>query len=106
MERDSQKASSSGIRGQALKKVSTEARKSLEKFFDKKYTWKPLLRWTRTGATHRRSWVISATIQNKERSQNETTSNALTVCRANSRTVRGLETWSSSANIHKVQTSP
>ena len=36
VERDSQKGIIIGHQGQALKKVSTEARKSLEKFFDKK----------------------------------------------------------------------
>ena len=36
VERDSQKGISIGHQGQALKKVSTEARKSLEKFFDKR----------------------------------------------------------------------
>ena len=36
VERDSQKGSIIGHQGQALKKVSTEARKSLEKFFDKR----------------------------------------------------------------------
>ena len=35
MERDSQKGIIIGHQGQALKKVSSEARKSLEKFFDK-----------------------------------------------------------------------
>ena len=35
MERDSQKGIIIGHQGVALKKVSTEARKSLEKFFDK-----------------------------------------------------------------------
>ena len=36
VERDSQKGIIIGYQGQALKKVSTEARKSLEKFFDKR----------------------------------------------------------------------
>ena len=36
VERDSQKGIIIGHQGQALKKVSTEARKSLEKFFDKR----------------------------------------------------------------------
>ena len=36
VERDSQKGIIIGRQGMALKKVSTEARKSLEKFFDKK----------------------------------------------------------------------
>lgn len=36
VERDSQKGIIIGHQGQALKKISTEARKSLEKFFDKK----------------------------------------------------------------------
>lgn len=36
VERDSQKGIIIGHQGQALKKVSTEARKSLERFFDKK----------------------------------------------------------------------
>ena len=35
MERDSQKGIIIGHQGVALKKVSTEARKTLEKFFDK-----------------------------------------------------------------------
>ena len=36
MERDSQKGIVIGHQGVALKKVSSEARKALEKFFDKK----------------------------------------------------------------------
>ena len=36
MERDSQKGIIIGHQGVALKKISTEARKTLEKFFDKK----------------------------------------------------------------------
>ena len=36
MERSSQKGIIIGHQGMALKKVSTEARKSLERFFDKK----------------------------------------------------------------------
>ena len=36
VERDSQKGIIIGHQGMALKKVSTEARKSLERFFDKK----------------------------------------------------------------------
>ena len=49
VERDSQKGIIIGHRGVALKKVSSEARKTLEKFFVKAYSLKSLSKWTKIG---------------------------------------------------------
>lgn len=49
VERDSQKGIIIGRQGKALKKVATEARKTLEHFSVNPFTWRHLLRWIRTG---------------------------------------------------------
>ena len=55
VERNSQKGIIIGHQGMALKKVSTEARKSLERFFDKKIFLETSLRLIKIGVTHRRN---------------------------------------------------
>ena len=55
VERESQKGIIIGKQGRALKKVATEARKSLEKFFGKSIYLETFVRWIRTGAAQIRS---------------------------------------------------
>ena len=49
VERDSQKGIIIGRQGKALKKVATEARKTLEHFLKSPFIWRHLSKWIRTG---------------------------------------------------------
>lgn len=63
VERDSQKGIIIGHQGVALKKMSTEARKTLEKFFGKSIYSRCSSRLTKTGAALRKSLTTLATIR-------------------------------------------
>lgn len=65
VERDSQKGIIIGHQDRPLKKVSAEARKSLEQFFGKKIFLRPTSRSIRTGEAPSASCAFSVTTHNK-----------------------------------------
>lgn len=58
VERDSQKGIIIGKQGKALKKISTEARRDLERFLENLFIWRPLLRLIKIGVVRIRSCGI------------------------------------------------